>query len=310
MFKDIKIIFMGTPAFSVPALEMLIKECNVIAVVTQPDKIVGRKRELQASPVKVTALYNNIKLFQPIKIREEIEEICKLKPDLIITCAYGQILPKDILNIPQLGAINIHASILPKYRGAAPIAWSLINGETKTGITLMYMDEGLDTGDIIVQEKIDILANDNQETLYQKLSILGSNLLKANLENIILQKNNKIKQNNDESSYARMLNREDELLNFTEEGLTILNKVRGLYPNAYIKINNEEIKILQVRFEKKLNTCPNKILILDKNNFGIGTKDGIIYLEIVKPFSKKIMDIKSYLNGIQKDKLINTFIGG
>ena len=152
--KELKVVFMGTPDFSVPVLNMLIDNCQVIGVVTQPDKPVGRNGKLSISPVKDIALKNNIPIFQPVKIKNEYSDILSLNPDIIITCAYGQIIPQEILEYPKYGSINVHASLLPKYRGAAPIQWAVINGEKTTGVTTMYMDEGMDTGDMLLKQEV------------------------------------------------------------------------------------------------------------------------------------------------------------
>ena len=187
--KDLKVIFMGTPDFAVPVLEELIKNTKVVLVVTQPDKEVGRKRNLEASPVKELALKNNILVFQPEKIRNDYETILKTPADIIITCAYGQIIPPVILNYPSLGCINVHASLLPKYRGGAPIHHALINGDDKTGITIMYMDEGMDSGDIITQEEYLIKNTDNVLTLHETLAKMGAKLLINTLPSIINKTN-------------------------------------------------------------------------------------------------------------------------
>ena len=183
--KDIKVVFMGTPEFSVPVLEGLIENYQVIGVVSQPDRKVGRKQEVVFSPVKQVAISHDIPVFQPEKIRVDYEDILDLKPDIIITCAYGQIIPKAILDFPKYGCINVHASLLPKLRGGAPIQKAIIDGYSKTGITIMYMDEAMDSGDIISQREIPILDNDTMETLHDKLSILGKELLLDTLPSII-----------------------------------------------------------------------------------------------------------------------------
>ena len=192
-----KIVFMGTPDFSVPVLEGLIenKDYEVIGVVSQPDKKVGRKQIITPSKVSEVALKNNIKLFRPEKLRKEYEDILETKPDIIVTCAYGQIVPKEILDFPKYGCINVHASLLPKYRGGAPIHKAIIDGEDKTGITIMYMNEGLDKGDIISQKEIKIEDTDTTETMHDKLSVVGRDLLLETLPKIIEGTINPIKQN-------------------------------------------------------------------------------------------------------------------
>ena len=299
---DLKVIFMGTPDFSVPILEYLINNTNVVLVVTQPDKEVGRNKELSFSPVKKTALKYSKEVFQPIKIRKDYQKILDLKPDLIITCAFGQILPKEILESARLGSLNVHASFLPKYRGASPIQWALLNGDKKTGVTLMYMDEQMDTGDIINQLECDISDDDNVGSLHDKLSFLGVEILKQELPKIIKGTNNRIKQNNEKATYTKMIERKDELIDFNVNGNSIINKIRAFnpWPLAYFKLNNNEIKVYEAYFEKKDVSQIGKV-ILSKNSLGITCKDGIIFLTRIKPFGKKEMDIKSFINGLKKD---------
>ncbi|MBE6154936.1 MAG: methionyl-tRNA formyltransferase [Firmicutes bacterium] len=304
--KMINVIFMGTPDFAVPILEKLIKHTNVIMVVTQPDRYVGRKKELTYSPIKNKALENNIPVFQPDKIRTDYEEIKKYNPDLIVTCAYGQIVPKEVLNIPRLGCINVHASILPKYRGGAPIHYAVINGEEETGITIMYMDEGMDTGDIIKIEKIKIENNDTVETMHDKLSVLGANLLEKVLPDIINGTNNRIKQNDEEATYAPTIKREDEHLDFSECAIKVYNKVRGLnsWPLANMILDNEEIKVIEGYIGEETNELPGKIVNILKDAIGVACKDKMFYITKIKPFGKKSMLVKDYLNGINKEDLL------
>ena len=301
--KQTKVIFMGTPIFAVPILEYLIENTNVVLVVTKPDTFEGRKKVLTYSPIKKVALNNNIDVITPDKIKDAFEIISEINPDIIITCAYGKIVPENILSIPKYGAINVHASILPKYRGASPIQSAILNGEEKTGITIMYMDKGMDTGDIISYEEEIIDVDDNYQTLSNKLSLLGTNLLAKTLPDIINHKNNRVKQNETLASYTRLITREDEKIDFSQNGRDIINKIRAFAPNpgAYFKLNDNEIKIIKATFINQSNKQTNEILIT-KNSFGITCKDGIIYLEIVKPFGKNEMNIKAFLNGIDKGK--------
>jgi len=228
--KEPTIIFMGTPDFSVPVLEGLISNYKVRAIVTQPDKPVGRKGELRSTPVKEVAMKHNILCLQPAKIKDALQEINALEPDLIVTCAYGQILPPELLDVPKYGAINVHASLLPKYRGAAPIQWALLNGDDETGITLMYMDAAMDTGDMIAKKSCQILKSDNVGSLHDKLSKLGALLVEENWELIFSGEVVRIKQNDDEASYAPMIKRSDERLDFNQNGECLLNQIRALNP--------------------------------------------------------------------------------
>ena len=302
--KNKNVVFMGTPDFAVPVLKMLIEKTNVIMVVTKPDKRVGRNKELTFSPVKKVALENNIPVFQPIKIKNDYEKLTEGKIDLIVTCAYGQIIPKEVLNLPKYGCINVHASILPKYRGSAPIQWAIINGDKETGVTIMYMDEGMDTGDIISISKMAITSYDNVGTMHDKLSILGAQALEKELKSIFDGSAIRIKQGND-WTLAPMIKREDEHLNFNDYGENIINRIRAFnpWPLANILIDDKEIKIIEAEFKKEKVNKANCIII-NKNKLGIGCLDGIIYLKKIKPFGKKEMNIENYLNGINKEEYI------
>ncbi len=304
--KNKNIVFMGTPDFSVPVLKMLIENTNVLLVVTQPDKIVGKDKTVSFNPVKKLALEENIPVFQPMRIRKDFEKLKNLDIDLIVTCAYGQIIPKEVLDMPKYGCINVHASILPKYRGSAPIQWCLFNNDDVTGVTIMYMDEGMDTGDIIKIKEIPILDSDNVGTLHDKLSKLGCDLLLEVLPTIFDKTNDRIKQGNN-YTMAPMIKREDERLDFNEEGKKIIGKIKGLnpWPLANIIINNQEIKVLEAEFVQKKVDNTAIIKEIDKKNLGITCKDGIIYLKKIKPSGKKVMEINSFLNGIDKEKYLN-----
>lgn len=304
--KNKNIVFMGTPDFSVPVLKMLIENTNVLLVVTQPDKIVGKDKTVSFNPVKKLALEENIPVFQPMRIRKDFEKLKNLDIDLIVTCAYGQIIPKEVLDMPKYGCINVHASILPKYRGSAPIQWCLFNNDDVTGVTIMYMDEGMDTGDIIKIKEIPILDSDNVGTLHDKLSKLGCDLLLEVLPTIFDKTNDRIKQGNN-YTMAPMIKREDERLDFNEEGKKIIGKIKGLnpWPLANIIINNQEIKVLEADFVQKKVDNTGIIKEIDKKNLGITCKDGIIYLKKIKPSGKKVMEINSFLNGIDKEKYLN-----
>lgn len=304
--KNKNIVFMGTPDFSVPVLKMLIENTNVLLVVTQPDKIVGKDKTVSFNPIKKLALEENIPVFQPMRIRKDFEKLKNLDIDLIVTCAYGQIIPKEVLDMPKYGCINVHASILPKYRGSAPIQWCLFNNDDVTGVTIMYMDEGMDTGDIIKIKEIPILDSDNVGTLHDKLSKLGCDLLLEVLPTIFNKTNNRIKQGNN-YTMAPMIKREDERLDFNEEGKKIIGKIKGLnpWPLANIIINNQEIKVLEAEFVQKKVDNTSIIKEIDKKNLGITCKDGIIYLKKIKPSGKKVMEINSFLNGIDKEKYLN-----
>ena len=301
--NSVKVMFMGSPIFSVPILEELINNTNVIGVITSPDAYIGRNKILTASPVKQLAEKYNIKVYSPIKLKDDYDFIKKASPDIIITCAYGQIVPEGVLNIPRLGCINIHASLLPKYRGASPIHHALMDGEKETGITLMYMDKGLDTGDIIKSESIAIDINDNLESLSNKLSLLGAKMIIDELPNIINGTNNRIKQDNSIASYVGMIKREDEHINFNDSALNIYNKIRAFSPNplTYFILDDKEYKIAEAHIievsAKEVNTPPGTIIFESKNSFIIKTIDEGIMITKIKPMGKKIMDVASFKNG-------------
>lgn len=303
----LKTIFMGTPDFAVPILEELIKLSDVALVVTKPDATVGRKKILSYPPIKELAIKNNIEVFQPIKIKQDYDIIKEINPDLIVTCAYGQILSEEILNIPRLGCINVHASLLPKYRGGAPIHRAIINGEEETGVTIMYMDKGMDTGDIIKIESIKIEDNDTTESLHDKLSILGSKLLREVFPLIESGTNKRIKQNEDEATTAPLIKREDEHLDFKNNVKDVANKVRGLYswPLANFILDDEEIKVLEGYIGEESNKESGIIANIKKDAIGIMCSDKIYYITKLKPSGKKAMLVKDYLNGINKEKLLN-----
>ncbi len=303
---QIKTIFMGTPDFAVPILDALMRDTKVKLVVSQPDAYVGRKKILTASPVKQCALAHNIPVFTPSNIKKEYEELKKYDVDLIVTCAYGQIVPKEVLELPKLGCINVHASLLPKYRGGAPIHHAIINGEKETGITIMYMDIGMDTGDIISLKKIPINKEDTVESMHDKLSQLGASLLEETLPSIIDGTNKRVKQNNEEATYAPTIKREDEHLDFNLTAEEVFNKVRGLnsWPLANIILDNEEIKVIEGFIDNTTNKEPGVICDIKKDAIGISCSDRVFYITKLKPFGKKAMTTKDYLNGIKKEELL------
>ncbi len=309
--KELRVIFMGTPDFAVPVLKALVENTNVILVVSQPDKAVGRKQEMRATPIKEYANSVGIPVFQPIDIRKDYERVTSAKADLIVTCAYGQIIPEAILNNPELGCINVHASLLPKLRGGAPIHHAIIDGYNETGVTIMYMDKKMDTGDIISQKSCPIEITDNVETLHDKLSKIGADLLIETLTNIMVGSVQRIKQNDEEATYAWNIKREEEHINFNKTATEVYNQIRGLYPfpTGYCLINNEETKILEAYIgEKDSDFSSSTICDITKDAIGISTKDKLIYVTKIKPFGKKAMLVKDYLNGIDKNKLLHTII--
>ena len=305
--KDLKVIFMGTPVFCVPILEELIKETNVIAVVTQPDKEVGRKREISFSPIKKVALDHNIKVLQPVKIKEEYSDVINLNPDIIITCAYGQIVPLAILNCPKYGCINVHASLLPKLRGGAPIHKAIIYGYEKTGVTIMYMDKGMDTGDMISKCEVKIEDNDTASSLHDKLSAISVPLLMKTLPSIINKTNKREKQNDDEATYAYNVSREEEHVSFDKSSKEVFNQIRGLnsWPGAYAVLDGKNIKLWSSSItNNKYDKAPGTIINLDKNGLLVTTKDGSVLIKELQLPGKKKMNIKDFINGNKKEDYI------
>ena len=294
----LKVVFMGTPLFSVNVLNALANNYDVVLVVTSPDAYVGRKKILTPCPVKRRAIELGIPVISPVKVSVDYEDIVNVKPDVIITCAYGQIVSKEILDIPKYGCINIHASLLPKYRGGAPIHYSLINGEEETGVTLMYMDEGMDTGDMLVSERIKIEEDDNIETLSNKLSVLGSKMIIKYLEDIIKGNIKRIKQDSSKASFARIIKRSDEHLDFNVSNRDVYNKFRALSPNPLPNfiMDDVEFKIAECQLCDEEGNA-SEIISEGKDYFVIGCASGSIKVTKIKPSGKNIMSVKDLKNG-------------
>lgn len=308
-----RIVFMGTPDFAKESLEAVYNaEYEILGVVTNPDKPKGRGMKMMASPVKEFAIEKNIKIYQPLKVKNNIEfiqEIKDLNPDIICVVAYGKILPKEILEIPKLGCINVHGSLLPKLRGGAPIHHAIINGDKVSGITIQYMDKKMDRGDIISQRSINIDDNMILDDLYYKLSILGRDLLIDTLPSILNGTNNRIKQNEEEVTYGLNITKEEELINFNDSVSNIHNKIRGLssIPGAYAMLNNKRMKIyLSEKTNNISKEKPGTITDINKNGIVVSTKDYDIILKNIKLEGKNRCDVKDFINGIKKEN----FIGG
>ena len=299
--KELRVVFMGTPRFSVPVLEALIDNYNVVAVVTQPDKAIGRGGKIGITPIKQVAIKHNILVIQPKRIKEEYEEIIALEPDIIITCAYGQIIPKELLDYPKYGCINVHASLLPKLRGGAPIQRAIMNGYKKTGITIMYMEEKMDSGDMIEQEQIEILDTDNYKTLHDKLSKLGSELLIKTLPNILSGNINPIKQNEEEVTYGFNISKEDEKINFAKAKNEIHNQIRGLdgFSGAYCIFAGKRLKVWKSKVTDNhfSNLLDGEITKIYKEGIGVKVSDGEIIFTFVQPEGKKMMSGIAFANG-------------
>lgn len=297
---------MGTPDFAIPSLEAIISSgLNLIAVVTQPDRPRGRGKKLASSPVKDWALDHNIKVLQPVRARDEefIEKIRKLKPDLIITAAYGHIITRSLLDIPKLGCINVHASLLPKYRGASPIQEALLMGETETGITIMYMDEGIDTGNIILQEKISIHPDDNSQDLHDKLADLGGLALGKSLEIFKSGKPKGREQNHDEASKCSKISKENCKIDWNNDLDKIINHIRAYtpWPGAYTMLGDMRLKVLKanpIKSDKEYKGNPGEIIYADvEKGLVVSAKDGLIRLSQIQAPGKRVMDDVDFLRG-------------
>lgn len=306
--QDLRIVFMGTPKFSVPVLEGLISSYQVVGVVTQPDKEVGRKKEIRFSPVKEMAIKKQIPVFQPENIKKEYQEILNLKPDLIVTCAYGQIIPKVLLDFPKYRSINVHASLLPKLRGGAPIHKAIINNYLRTGITIMYMVEKMDAGDIIAQKETIIETEDTTGTLHDRLSMMGKELLLETIPDLIQGKIHPIPQNEEEVTYAWNITREEEKIDFTKSTLDVYNQIRGLspFPGAYAVLDSKIVKIYASRISSSFFTTrkDGEIGKIYEDGIGVSTKDGEIIITELQFEGKKKMKVKDFLHGYDGEKMI------
>ncbi|MCH4824976.1 methionyl-tRNA formyltransferase [Planococcus halocryophilus] len=298
-----KIIFMGTPAFSAPILRMLVEEgYEVISVVTQPDRPVGRKKVMTATPVKEEALRLGLPVYQPEKLKnkDELQHVLDMGADLIVTAAFGQILPSELLEAPNLGAINVHASLLPAYRGGAPIHQSIIDGQDETGVTIMYMVDRLDAGDIISQVTVPIEEQDHTGSMFEKLSIAGRDLLKSTLPSIIEGTNKRIPQDEQLVTYARNISREQERIDWSQSVTAIYNQVRGLHPwpVAYTSFNDATMKIWWT--EKTSSSAKGQageVVELTEDAILVQTGDGVLAITELQPAGKKRMAAKDYLKG-------------
>lgn len=302
-----KLIFMGTPDFATPTLRALLEHhYEVQAVVTQPDRAKGRGKQIIAPPVKLLAAQHRIPVLQPEKIRsqEVVHILQEFAPDVIVVVAYGQILPESILQIPLHGCINVHASLLPKYRGAAPIHWAILRGEPKTGITTMFMDKGMDTGDMLLQRTLPIQEEDTAGALHDKLAELGAHTLIDTLQHLETDTLQRIPQNHDAATYAPMLKKEDGEIHWQESAVAIARKVRGLYPwpGAFTTYQGCTVKLLKVQQE----ACPAAITasipgtVIDMNKFSgplLATGEGCLRILQIQPQNKSPMNCSDFCRG-------------
>jgi len=300
--ESLRTVFMGTPGFALETLAGLLDfGVNLVGVYTQPDRPKGRGKKLAASPVKQLALEHGIPVFQPQKLRdpEAVKELQELQPDLIIVVAYGQILPKAVLDIPRYHCINVHASLLPKYRGAAPINKAIIDGETETGVTTMLMDVGLDTGDMLVKRSLDIGKNETAERLHDRLALLGREALAETLQQLCAGTLVAEKQNDELSCYAPMLKKEDGLIDWQKPAEDIHNQVRGLdpWPGAYTFLDSEVLKIATTTVAVDVSGEPGTILSADKTGVCVACGEGALIIGELQLPGKKRLSAMNFLSG-------------
>ena len=303
------IVFMGTPDFAIESLKELIKNHNVLAVISQPDKPKGRGKKLVNTPVKQFALDNGIeKIYQPEKIKDEefIKQLESLNADLFVVVAYGQILSEKVLNIPKYGCINVHGSLLPKYRGAAPIQWSIINGEEKTGVTIMYMEKGLDSGDMILKEEVVIEKKETYKTLHDKMSIVGARALIKAIELIETGKVDAKKQDHSQATYAPMITKEMGHINWDNTSKDIINLIRGInhMPMAYIIYKDEIFKVSEAEEVLGYDGKIGEIVSIEKEGFVVKTKDTSVIIKEMQAKGGKRMKTSDYLRGHSIEKNI------
>ena len=310
MKKELKIVFMGTPSFAVPILEGLIENYTVELVVCQPDRKKNRKGDILIPETKELALKHHIEVFQPEHIKEDYQRILDKNPDIIITCAYGQIIPKILLDTPEYGCINVHGSLLPELRGGAPIHWAIMRGYKETGITIMTMSEKMDAGDIISQEKLLIGEDETLESLYNRMSMLGKKLLLETIPGIINHTATFTKQDESKVTYAYNVKKEDEKIEFSKTKEEIKNQVRGLnpIPAAYCYLEEKRMKIYEIEIiptEEKIDKYQNgEIIRIEKDGIICKCQNGLIKIKDIGLEGKKRCKVHEFLNGIKEENLI------
>lgn len=304
--QDIRTIFMGTPDFALQTLQGLIDAgCNLVGVYTQPDRPKGRGKQLAAPPIKELALQHDIPVYQPRKLRrpETVAELEALAPDLIVVVAYGQILPKSVLDIPRYGCINVHASLLPSYRGAAPINKAIIDGETETGITTMYMDVGLDTGDMLIRKALSIGPQETAGELHDRLAILGCKTMEATLQQLCAGTLRREAQADDQSTYAPMMKKEDGRIDWSRSAIAVHNQIRGLdpWPGAYTSLNGEMLKLARTTPEVAGGGNPGSIVSADNNGVRIACGSGTLLIKELQLAGRKRLAAADFLRGCHLD---------
>ena len=298
-----RVVFMGTPDIAVPCLKKLIDEKHdIIGVVTQPDRPKGRGKKLAMSPVKELAVEHDIPVYQPLRARDDefVHIMKELNPDLIVVIAFGQILPKELLEIPEKGCINIHVSLLPKYRGAAPINWVIINGEEKTGVSTMYMDEGLDTGDVILSKEFSLSDTITAGELHDIMMCEGAEIMKETIDLIEKGEAPRTPQNDAEHSYAPTMNKELGRIDFSKDAVTIHNLVRGVnpWPGAFTEYDGKKMKVWKtIVTGEKSSKEAGYVLNVDKKGIKVNTGEGVLLIEEIQMPNKKRMPVSEYIKG-------------
>ena len=301
--NKLRILFMGTPRFALPSLQILIdREEHIMAVVTQPDRPAGRGQHIVPPPVKELALAHHLPVLQPVKVRDAqfIAQIKELSPDLIVVVAFGQILPRALLDIPSYGCVNVHASLLPFYRGAAPINWVLINGETETGVTIMLLDEGMDTGDMLLQEKLPIMPTDTVATLHDKLAQSGALLLGKALDELKSTGWTRIPQDHAKATCAPLLKKEDGLIPWHKSAREIYDQIRGMnpWPGCFTYFNGKLFKVFNAEFgDQKAKGLPGSITEISENGIVVATGTGTLLLKEIQIEGKKRLPVEEFLKG-------------
>lgn len=316
-----KTVFMGTPDFAVPSLKKMIEnpKIEVVAVVTQPDRPKGRGNKMTPSPVKQVALDHDIEVFQPVSINTEeaYAQLARWSPQVIVVVAYGQILKPHVLELPPLGCINVHASLLPKYRGAAPIHWAIINGETETGVTTMYMDLGMDTGDIILQKELSIAPEDNTGMIHDSLADLGATLLVETLHLLSQGKAPRRLQEDSEATYAPVLTREHEVIQWEQDAVGIVNHIRGMspWPGTYTTLGKQTLKLwsaypmdAEVTSEGNLAPVPGQVVKIGNEGIIVQTGKGQLAITKLQLQNRSRMKVEDFLRG--NDIPVGEILGG
>jgi methionyl-tRNA formyltransferase len=298
-----RILFMGTPEFAVPALEQLAADAYpIIGVVTQPDRPKGRGKALAPPPVKICAEAHGLSVLQPERVRDEsfLEQFRALAPDMVVLVAFGQILPKDIIDRPKLGCINVHPSLLPKYRGAAPMNWALIRGERETGVTIMLMSEGVDAGDILLQAETPVQEDETYDGLHDRLAVMGAEMLIRTIEMVVAGRAQRVPQDHSLATFAPRLKKEDGLIRWDRGGFEIVCLIRGLsaQPGAYTFLDGKKLRILQAACEEGAGAgVPGEIGAPSAKGLSIRVQDGLVYLQDVQLEGKKRMPVGDFLRG-------------